>query len=60
MKPDIHALSYLVHFLLELRMSQPEVVQNIKTHILCSVNFFFENCAVFEIVWKNTVKSDRP
>jgi hypothetical protein len=23
-------------------------------------NFFFENCAIYEIMWKNTVESDRP
>jgi hypothetical protein len=33
-------------------MFQTKVVQKIKTHILCSVTFFyFENHAVYEIMW---------
>jgi hypothetical protein len=35
-------------------------VEKIKTHILCSVTLFFENPAVYEIMWKNTVELDRP
>jgi len=35
-----------------------EVVEKIKTHISCSITFFF-NHAVYEIVWKN-VEWDRP
>ena len=41
-------------------MFQTKVVQKIKTHILCSVTFFFENRAVYEIVWKNFVERGRP
>jgi len=40
-------------------MFQTKVVQNIKTHILCSVTFF-ENRTVYEITWKNNVEPDRP
>ena len=42
-------------------MLQTKVVEKIKTHILCSVTsfFFFENRAVYEIMWKNIVESDR-
>jgi hypothetical protein len=29
------------------------VVEKIKTHILYSVTFLFENRAVYEIMWKN-------
>jgi hypothetical protein len=36
------------------------VVQKIKTRILCSITFFFENRAVYEIMWKITVVPDRP
>jgi len=32
-------------------MFQTKVVEKIKTHILCSV-FFFENRAVYEIMWE--------
>ena len=38
-----------------------KVVEKIKTHILCSVNFFFpENRAVYETTWKNVVEPGRP
>jgi hypothetical protein len=40
-------------------MFQTKVVEKIKTHILCLVTFF-ENRAVYEIMWKNTVEPDRP
>ena len=36
----------------ELEMSQTKAVKTTKTHILCSVTFFSENRAVYEIVWK--------
>ena len=37
-------------------MFQTKVVEKIKTHILCSVTFFFlENRAVYEKMWKNMV-----
>ena len=29
-------------------------------HKFCSIIFFSENCAVYEIMWKNTVEPDRP
>jgi len=32
----------------------------IKTHILYSITVFNENRAVCEIMWKNTLKPDRP
>jgi len=42
-------------------MFQSEVVEKIKTHILCSVTFFFsENYALYEIMWKNIVERGRP
>jgi hypothetical protein len=37
-------------------MFQTKVVQKIKTHILGSVNFLFENLTLYEIMWKNTVE----
>jgi hypothetical protein len=36
-------------------MFQAKVVDKIKTHILCSVIFFF-NRAVHEVMWKNMVR----
>ena len=40
-------------------MFQTEVVEKIKTHILCSVIFLSENRAVCEVTWKNMVEPDR-
>jgi hypothetical protein len=34
--------------------------ENIKTHILCSITFFSENRAVYEIMWKNIVQQGMP
>ena len=52
MKPDVRFSSYLVHFLLEWEMFQTKLVHKIKTHILCSIIFFFfENRAVYVIMW---------
>ena len=36
-------------------MLQNVVIEKIETHILCSVTFF-ENRAVYEIMWKNVVE----
>jgi len=40
-------------------MFQAEVVEKEETHILCSI-IFLKNRAIYEIMWKNTVKPDRP
>jgi hypothetical protein len=37
-------------------MRRTKVVENIKTHILCSITFP-ENRADYEIMWKNIVES---
>jgi hypothetical protein len=39
-------------------MFQTKVAEKIKTHILCSITFFFfpENHGVYEIKWKNIVE----
>jgi len=39
---------------------QTKVAQKIKTLILCSILFFSENLAVFEIMWKNVLEPGRP
>jgi NADPH-dependent 7-cyano-7-deazaguanine reductase QueF-like protein len=36
------------------------VVNKLEIHILCAIPFFFENCAVYEIMWKNIVERGRP
>jgi hypothetical protein len=42
-------------------MFQTEVVGKIRTHILCSLSFFFpENLVVYETLWKIMGESDRP
>jgi len=41
-------------------MFQTDVVEKIKTHILTYVTFFFENRAIYEIIWKNMVDPGRP
>jgi hypothetical protein len=38
-------------------MFQTKVVEKIKTHILLSITFLFENRAVYEIIWKKYSKS---
>jgi len=53
-------------FLLRMRnvsnnnTNNTNAVQNIKTHILCSVTFFFENRTVYGKKWKNIVERGRP
>jgi hypothetical protein len=37
-----------------------KVSEKIKTLILFSINLLFENHAIYEIMWKNIVNSDRP
>jgi len=41
---------------------QTEIAEEIKTHILSQENFFFffENRAVYGLMWKNMVEEDRP
>ena len=41
-------------------MLHTKVLEEIKTHILCSVFFFFENRTVYEIMWRNIVEPGRP
>jgi hypothetical protein len=57
MKTSIHFASYLAHLCLKREMFQTKVVENIKTHISCSMIFYSENRAVYEIIWKNIVDS---
>jgi hypothetical protein len=41
-------------------MFQTEVVEKIKINILCSINFFKENRAVYEKMLQNTVQPGSP
>ena len=58
-KANIQCWSYLAQFFLELEMFQTKVVEKIKTRILCSI-FFFENRAVYEIMWKKECWAGQP
>jgi len=42
--------------LLRMKNISDEFVEKLKTHILCSISFFFffENRAVYEIMWKSS------
>jgi len=39
--------------------SLDKVVQETKTHILCSRPFFFLYTAIYELTWKNMLETDR-
>ena len=60
MKTFLRLWQYLAQFFLEWEMFYIEVAENIKTHILCSVTFFYENPAVYEIMSKKVVEPERP
>ena len=36
-----------------------KIVENIKTHVVFSENYFFKSCAGYEVMWKNIVQPDR-
>jgi len=56
-----HFWTHLTQFFLKCEMFQTNVLEEIKTHILCSVTFFvFENRAVYEIMWQNIVEWGSP
>ena len=46
-KTNNHFWSYLAHFFLEWEMFKTKFVEKVKTHILCSVTFFFQNSWLF-------------
>jgi hypothetical protein len=47
-------------FLHIMRILSYRIVNKIKTLILRSITFFFENRAVYEIMWKRILEPDRP
>ena len=57
MKHNINFWSYLAQFFLEWEMFQMKSVQKTKTRVLYSVTFF-ENRAIYAIMWKNVVELD--
>ena len=59
MKAFSHLWQYPAEFFLKWEMFQIKVVEEIKTHILCSVTFP-EIRAIYEIISKNVVEPERP
>jgi len=59
MKTSIHFFIISRSVLLRVRNVQTNVLEKIKTHVLCSTFFFSENHAVYEIMWKNAVQPAR-
>jgi hypothetical protein len=60
MKTGIRFWSYLAHFFSEWEIFQAEVVDNLKTHILCSISFFSKIVPFMRWRGKNIVQPDRP
>jgi hypothetical protein len=55
MKSDTHFLSYLAQFFLEREMFRTEVVEKIKTLILCSESFFRKSRRLRDNVEKKNI-----
>jgi len=55
-KINIHFVSYLADFFLELGMFRTKVVEIIKTDIFMFDNSFFGNSVFYEMIWKNTAE----
>ena len=62
MQTGIRVWSYRAQFFVEWEMChKKKIVEEYKTYILRSTTFFFfENRAVYEIMWKNNVEPGRP
>jgi hypothetical protein len=58
-RPTQRILIITRSFLLRMRNISDRFVEK-ETHILCSVNFFFENLAVLGVMLNNVVEPDRP
>jgi hypothetical protein len=51
MNTNIHSWSYVSQILLRMKSASDKLCRQIKTHILCSIIFFFVNHAFYEIIW---------
>jgi len=60
MKTARHFWSYLAYFFLEWETFHTKIVENIKTHILCSVTFFRKSYRLQDNVEKYRTEPDRP
>jgi hypothetical protein len=54
---DKYTFMIMSHSLL---LKMKNIIEKIKTHILCSITFILKNCAIYEIMWKNIVEPDMP
>jgi hypothetical protein len=52
METNMHFWSYLAQFFLEWEMFQTNVVEEIKTHILCSVTIFRKSYRLYDSLLK--------
>jgi hypothetical protein len=43
-----------------MRNVSDKIVEKIRTHVLCSINFFPKFMPFKEITWKNMVEPERP
>jgi hypothetical protein len=59
MKPNIYFWSYLAQLFLEWELFRTKVVENFKTHVLCSVLLFRKSCRC-EWICKNIIEPSRP
>jgi hypothetical protein len=57
-KTNTHFWSCLAYFFLKWEIFQTNIVEKIKTRILCWITFL-ENHAVYELMWKNVVEPGR-
>jgi len=59
MKTNVHLI--ISHSCLpEIKNISDTVVEKIETHIVCSITFFPENRAFYDIMWKNSAERGRP
>ena len=56
----IHIFKISRSFRLRMRNVSDKILGKIKTHIIYSTAFFFENRTVYEIRWKNNVEQGKP
>jgi len=62
MKTNVHFVIVSLSILLKLRNVSDKICRENQTHVTFSdlFFFFFENRAVYEIMWKNILEPDRP
>jgi hypothetical protein len=59
MNTYVYLWQYLAELFLEWEMFQKKLVDNIKTHNLCSITLFRKSCRLWDNV-ENMVQPDRP